>query len=109
VDAQAAAVAEDRPDDAADIDTALHQRLSAGTPNEPLRSLAAALITRAAQAAHAAYRVSAYTNGSLRQHRAILAALRAGDRGRAADLLFEHHLSRSDQLDAYVERHAAAD
>ncbi len=107
VEAQAAAVDEGRPDDAADIDTAFHQRLAEGTPNLPLRSLALALITRASQAAHAAYRVSAYKQGSLRQHRAIVSALRAGDRDRAADLLFEHHLSRSDQLGAYLERQPA--
>ena len=71
-------------------------------------SLASALILRAQQAAYAAYRVSAYTQGSLRQHRAILAALRAGDRDRAADLLFEHHRSRADQVASYLEREATA-
>jgi GntR family transcriptional repressor for pyruvate dehydrogenase complex len=104
VDAQAAALADGRPDDAADIDAEFHIRLSSSTPNGPLRSLATALIVRARHAAYAAYRVSAYKQGSLRQHRAILAALRAGDRDRAADLLFEHHLSRSDQLASYLER-----
>lgn len=104
VDAQAAALAEGRPDDAADIDTEFHVRLAATTPNVALRSLATALILRARHAAHAAYRVSAYKQGSLRQHRAILAALRSGDRDHAADLLFEHHLSRSDQLASYLER-----
>jgi GntR family transcriptional repressor for pyruvate dehydrogenase complex len=104
LDAQAAAVAGGRPDDAADIDAEFHRRLAESTPNEPLRSLAVGLITRARQAAHAAYRVSALQQGSLRQHRAILAALRSGDRDRAADLLYEHHLSRTDQLGAYLER-----
>jgi GntR family transcriptional repressor for pyruvate dehydrogenase complex len=109
LDAQAAAIAEGRPDDAADIDAAFHRRLAEGTPNEPLRSLALGLITQARQAAHAAYRVSALQHGSLRQHRGILAALRAGDRDGAADRLYEHHLSRTDQLGAYLERQAAAD
>jgi DNA-binding FadR family transcriptional regulator len=104
VDAQTSAVAEGRPDDAADIDTEFHIQLASGTPNRPLKALAVALILRARQAAHAAYRVSAYNSGSLRQHRAILAALRGGDRDRAADLLAEHHLSRSDQLASYLER-----
>jgi DNA-binding GntR family transcriptional regulator len=67
-----------------------------------------ALIGRARHAASAAYRVTAYQQGSLRQHRAILAALRAGDRDRAADLLFEHHLSRADQLASYLEREVPA-
>jgi DNA-binding GntR family transcriptional regulator len=109
LDAQAAAIAEGRPDDAADIDAAFHRRLAEGTPNEPLRSLALGLITQARQAAHAAYRVSALQHGSLRQHRGILAALRAGDRDGAADRLYEHHLSRTDQLGAYLERQAATD
>jgi GntR family transcriptional repressor for pyruvate dehydrogenase complex len=108
VETQAVAIAEGRADDAADIDAEFHIKLASGTPNQPLRSLATAIIMRARQAAHAAYRVSAYKQASLRQHRAILAALRAGDRDRAADLLAEHHLSRSDQLASYLE-HARPD
>ena len=104
VEAQAAAIADGRADDAAEIDAEFHIRLVSGTDNQPLRSLAVAVILRARQAAHAAYRVSAYKQASLRQHRAILAALRAGDRDHAADLLTEHHLSRSDQLASYLER-----
>lgn len=107
VEAQATAVAERRPDDAADIDTEFHLRLAASSPNQPLRSLAVALILRSRQAAYAAYRVSPYKQGSMRQHRAILAALRAGYRDGAADLLYEHHISRSDQLGAYLERGGA--
>jgi len=104
IEAQAAAIAESRPDDAAEIDIEFHVRLSADSPNQPLRSLAQAIIHRARQAAHAAYRVHAYNQGSLRQHRAIVAALANGDRARAADLLAEHHLSRSDQVASYLER-----
>jgi GntR family transcriptional repressor for pyruvate dehydrogenase complex len=107
LDAQAAAIAEGRADDAADIDMEFHIRLAEGTSNQPLRSLAVALILRARQAAHAAYRVSAYKQGSLRQHRGVVAALRSGDRDKAADLLAEHHLSRSDQLASYLERGSA--
>jgi DNA-binding FadR family transcriptional regulator len=81
-----------------------HLRLAGGTENRPLSLLAEALIARARQAAHAAYRVSAYRRASLRQHRSIVAALKAGDRDRAADLLMEHHLSRVDQLASYLER-----
>jgi len=104
IEAQAAAIAESRPDDAAEIDIEFHVRLSADSPNQPLRSLAQAIIHRARQAAHTAYRVQAYNQGSLRQHRAIVAALANGDRARAADLLAEHHLSRSDQVASYLER-----
>jgi GntR family transcriptional repressor for pyruvate dehydrogenase complex len=107
LEAQAVAITDGRLDDAADIDMAFHIRLAEGTGNRPLRSLAVALILRARQAAHAAYRVSAYKQGSLRQHRAVVAALRSGDRDKAADLLAEHHLSRSDQLASYLERPVA--
>lgn len=107
VEAQATALAERRPDDAADLDTEFHLRLAASSPNQPLRSLAVALVLRSRQAAYAAYRVSPYKQGSMRQHRAILAALRAGYRDGAADLLYEHHISRSDQLGAYLERGGA--
>jgi GntR family transcriptional repressor for pyruvate dehydrogenase complex len=107
VEAQATALAERRPDDAADIDTEFHLRLAASSPNQPLRSLAIALVLRSRQAAYAAYRVSPYKQGSMRQHRAILAALRAGYRDGAADLLYEHHISRSDQLGAYLDRAGA--
>ena len=81
-----------------------HLLLAGSTENRPLRLLAEALIGRARQAAHAAYRVSAYRRASLRQHRSIVAALKAGDRDSAADLLMEHHLSRVDQLASYLER-----
>ena len=104
IEAQAAALSEGRSDDAAEIDLEFHIRLSASSPNQPLRSLAHAIIGRARHAAHAAYRVRTYNQGSLRQHRAIVAALANGDRGRAADLLAEHHLSRSDQVASYLER-----
>ncbi len=104
VDAQARAIDEGRPDDAAEMDSTFHITLASGTPNEPLRALARALILRASHAAHATYRVSAYQKGSLRQHRAIVAALAKGDRERAADLLAEHHLSRSDQVASFLER-----
>jgi GntR family transcriptional repressor for pyruvate dehydrogenase complex len=102
--AQAHAIEDGRLDDAAESDMAFHLGLASGTENRPLRLLAEALIGRARQAAHAAYRVSAYRRASLRQHRAIVAALKAGDRDRAADLLMEHHLSRVDQLASYLER-----
>jgi GntR family transcriptional repressor for pyruvate dehydrogenase complex len=102
--AQSDAIADGRLDDAAETDMRFHLRLTDGTENRPLRILAATLIGRARQAAHAAYRVSAYRRASLRQHRAIVAALKAGDRDRAADLLMEHHLSRVDQLASYLER-----
>lgn len=105
--AQAEAVTDGRLDDAADADMEFHLFLAAATENRPLRTLAAALIGRARQAAHAAYRVSAYRRASLRQHQAIVAALRSGDRDRAADLLMEHHLSRVDQLASYLERAGA--
>lgn len=104
LEAQSLAIAEGRADDAADIDQEFHIRLASASDNRPLRSLATALILRANQLAHAAYRVSAYKQGSLRQHRLIVAALRAGDADRAADLIAEHHLSRSDQLASYLER-----
>ena len=104
LDAQARAIAEGRADDAAEIDTTFHIRLASSTENRPLRSLAIAIILRASKAAHAAYRVSAYKQGSLRQHRAIVSALRAGHRDRAADLLAEHHHSRVEQLAGYLER-----
>ncbi len=103
VDAQAEAIADGRPDDAAEIDSTFHIQLASGSSNEPLRALARALILRSRQAAHAAYRVSAYHQGSLRQHRAIVAALGRGDRDKAADLLAEHHLSRSDQVASFLE------
>jgi GntR family transcriptional repressor for pyruvate dehydrogenase complex len=101
---QSDAIAEGRLDDAAEADMRFHLHLAGGTENRPLRLLAEALIGRARQAAHAAYRVSAYRRASLRQHRSIVAALKAGDRDRAADLLMEHHLSRVDQLASYLER-----
>ena len=101
---QSEAIGEARLDDAAEADMRFHLRLAGGTENRPLRMLAEALIGRARQAAHAAYRVSAYRRASLRQHRSIVAALKAGDRDRAADLLMEHHLSRVDQLASYLER-----
>jgi GntR family transcriptional repressor for pyruvate dehydrogenase complex len=106
VDAQAQAIEDGRPDDAAEMDSTFHIQLASGTDNEPLRALARALILRARQAAHAAYRVSAYHRGSLRQHRAIVAALARGDRDKAADLLAEHHLSRSDQVASFLEHEA---
>ena len=101
---QSDAIADGRLDDAAEADMRFHLRLAGSTENRPLRLLAEALIGRARQAAHAAYRVSAYRRASLRQHRSIVAALKAGDRDRAADLLMEHHLSRVDQLASYLER-----
>ena len=101
---QSEAIADGRLDDAAEADMRFHLRLAGSTENRPLRLLAEALIGRARQAAHAAYRVSAYRRASLRQHRSIVAALKAGDRDRAADLLMEHHLSRVDQLASYLER-----
>lgn len=101
---QMEAVEDGRLDDAAEADMAFHLYLAGATDNRPLRMLAEALIGRARQAAHAAYRVSAYRRASLRQHRLIVAALRSGDRDRAADLLLEHHLSRVDQLSMYLER-----
>jgi GntR family transcriptional repressor for pyruvate dehydrogenase complex len=101
---QSEAIADGRLDDAAEADMRFHLRLAGRTENRPLRLLAEALIGRARQAAHAAYRVSAYRRASLRQHRSIVAALKAGDRDRAADLLMEHHLSRVDQLASYLER-----
>jgi GntR family transcriptional repressor for pyruvate dehydrogenase complex len=101
---QDVAIAEGRLDDAAEADMRFHVHLAGSTENRPLRLLAEALIGRARQAAHAAYRVSAYRRASLRQHRSIVAALKAGDRDRAADLLMEHHLSRVDQLASYLER-----
>lgn len=104
--AQSLALEEDRLDDAAEIDMAFHLLLASATANAPLRSLAQALIGRARPAAHAAYRVRSYRRGSVRQHRLIVAALRTGDRDRAADLLMEHHLSRVDQLGSYLERAA---
>lgn len=107
VDAQARAFAEDRPGDAAALDLEFHVRLSSLTDNRPLRTLATALIMRSRQAAAAAYRVPSYRQGSLRQHRAILAALRSGYRDGAADLLYEHHLSRYDQLGSYLERESS--
>jgi GntR family transcriptional repressor for pyruvate dehydrogenase complex len=102
--AQSEAIDHGRLDSAAEADIAFHRYLIGGTDNRPLRMLADALIGRARQAALAAYRVSAYRRASLRQHRSIVAALRAGDRDRAADLLMEHHLSRVDQLASYLER-----
>lgn len=107
VEAQARAFAEDRPDDAAELDLEFHVRLSGFSDNRPLRTLATALILRSRQAAAAAYRVPSYRHGSLRQHRAILAALRSGYRDGAADLLYEHHLSRYDQLGSYLERESS--
>jgi len=104
VAAQERAIAEGRPDDAAQLDTEFHLRLSASTPNAALGSLAAALIGQARKAARATYRVTTYTEGSLGQHRAILAALASGDRARAATLLHEHHVTRSDQVATYLER-----
>jgi GntR family transcriptional repressor for pyruvate dehydrogenase complex len=104
VRSQARAVSEGRMDDAAEDDMAFHLLLSGSTPNKPLRALARILIDRARRAAHAAYQVPSYRGGSLRQHRLIVAALRAGDVDRAADLLLEHHLSRVDQLSTYLER-----
>ena len=101
---QSDAINEGRLDDAAEADMRFHLHLAGSTENRPLRLLAEALIGRARQAAHAAYRVSAYRRASLRQHRSIVAALKAGDRDRAADLLMEHHLSRVDQLASYLER-----
>jgi GntR family transcriptional repressor for pyruvate dehydrogenase complex len=102
--AQVRAVNEGRFDDAAEDDAAFHLLLSGSTPNKPLRALAQILIDRARKAAHAAYQVPSYRRGSLRQHRLIVAALRSGDRDRAADLLMEHHMSRVDQLGTYLER-----
>lgn len=102
--AQATAIAEGRPDDAADIDVEFHLRLTAASDNQPLLALARSLIGRTRQAGHAVYRVTAYERGSMRQHRLIVAALRAGDLARAADLLMEHHLSRVDQLASYLEQ-----
>lgn len=108
IETQAAAVADGRPDDAAETDTEFHLLLAGGSANVPLSALAEALIGRARTAARAAYRVGTYERASIRQHRAIVAALAAGDRGRAADLLFEHHLSRADQLASYLEREGDA-
>lgn len=102
--AQSRALEEDRMDDAAEIDMSFHLLLAGATPNKPLRGLAQALIGRARAAGHAAYRVESYRRGSIRQHRLIVAALRSGDRDRAADLLMEHHMSRVDQLSMYLER-----
>jgi GntR family transcriptional repressor for pyruvate dehydrogenase complex len=106
---QSEAIDDERLDDASDADMRFHLHLSGATENRPLRILAEALIGRARQAGHAAYRVSAYRRASLRQHRSIVAALRTGDRDRAADLLMEHHLSRVDQLASYLERTTDAD
>jgi len=106
--AQTRALEEDRLDDGAELDTSFHLLLAGDTPNTPLRSMAAALIGRARAAVHAAYRVNSYRRGSMRQHRLIVAALRSGDRDRAAELLTEHHLSRVDQLSTYLERPAEA-
>lgn len=105
--AQSRALDEDRLDDAAEIDMSFHLLLAGATPNKPLRALARALIGRARKAAHAAYRVQSYRRGSVRQHRLIVAALRSGDRDRAAELLMEHHLSRVEQLGTYLERPTA--
>jgi DNA-binding FadR family transcriptional regulator len=104
--AQATAVAEGRPDDAADIDVEFHLRLADGTDNQPLRDLARSLIGRTRQAAHATYHLRTYMHSSLRQHRHIVSALRAGDLARAADLLMEHHLSRVEHLASHLEKAA---
>jgi GntR family transcriptional repressor for pyruvate dehydrogenase complex len=104
IDAQAAAIANGKPDDAAEIDQAFHLQIASGSPNQPLRDMSRALIMRSRQAAQAVYRVSAYNAGSVRQHRAIVAALGRGDRDKAADLLAEHHLSRSEQVASFLER-----
>ena len=106
--AQSRALDEDRLDDAAEIDISFHLLLAGATHNAPMRALAQALIARARPAAHAAYHVQAYRTGSVRQHRLIVAALRSGDRDRAADLLMEHHLSRVEQLGSYLERPAGS-
>jgi GntR family transcriptional repressor for pyruvate dehydrogenase complex len=103
VRAQSNALDEGRLDDAAELDMEFHLLLAGATSNRPLRTLAQALIGRARQASHAAYRVASYRRASLRQHRRIVAALRSGDRDRAADLLMEHHLSRVDQLSSHLE------
>lgn len=103
VDAQARAIDEDRPDDAAEIDQAFHLQISSSTPNQPLLDLGRALIARSRQAAQALYRVSAYQKGSVRQHRSIVAALGRGDRDKAADLIAEHHLSRFEQVASLLE------
>lgn len=102
--AQVAAIAAGKPDDAAEIDQTFHLQIAAGSPNQPLRDMCRALIMRSRQAAQAVYRVSAYQEGSVRQHRAIVAALGRGDRDRAADLIAEHHLSRSEQVASFLER-----
>jgi GntR family transcriptional repressor for pyruvate dehydrogenase complex len=103
VRAQSEAADAGRLDDAAALDLEFHLLLADSTNNRPLRTLAQALIGRARQASHAAYRVDSYRRASLRQHRRIVAALRSGDRDRAADLLMEHHLSRVDQLSSHLE------
>jgi GntR family transcriptional repressor for pyruvate dehydrogenase complex len=102
--AQAAAIAAGTPDDAAEIDQAFHLQIAAVSPNEPLRDMCRALIVRSRQAAQAVYRVSASQQGSVRQHRAILAALGRGDRDTAADLIAEHHLGRSEQVAGVLQR-----
>lgn len=108
IDAQARATNDGRPDEAAEIDQAFHLRILADTPNRPLLDIGRALVARSRQAAQALYRVSAYQKGSVRQHRVIVAALGRGDRDEAADLLMEHHLSRSDQVASYLE-HSSSD
>jgi DNA-binding FadR family transcriptional regulator len=104
IDAQVAAIAAGKPDDAAEMDQTFHLQIAAGSPNQPLRDMCRALIMRSRQAAQAVYRVSAYQEGSVRQHRAIVSALGRGDRDKAADLIAEHHLSRSEQVASFLER-----
>jgi DNA-binding GntR family transcriptional regulator len=109
VDAQARAIAAGKPDEAAELDQTFHLQIVASSPNQPLIDISRALIMRSRQAAQAVYRVSAYQQGSVRQHRGIIAALARDDRDRAADLLAEHHLSRSEQVASFLERRARTD
>lgn len=102
--AQAAAIAAGKHDEAAEIDQTFHLRIAADSPNEPLRDMCRALIMRSRPTAQAVYRVSDYHDGSVRQHRAIVAALGRGDRDTAAALIAEHHLSRSDEVASFLER-----
>lgn len=103
ISAQATAMAAGLYAEAAECDIQFHIRLAWSSSNEPLRSLAIALIGKARQAAYASYRVASYRKGSLRQHRSIAAAIERGDIAGAADRLMEHHLSRIDQLATYLE------
>lgn len=87
---------------AAECDARFHRLLCSFTRNEALRSLAHGLIENARTTSLAVYSLPDASVASLDQHRQILAALEAGEVGRAADLATLHTMDTARRSRAPV-------